>query len=104
MRKTKPEVITFKADPSLLDAMKGIPNRSEFIRAAVLAALGSVCPVCGGTGILTPQQQTHWKRFASEHVLRECEDCHEMHLVCTRTSGRRRPAARSPSAKACNDA
>ena len=79
---TKPEIITFKADSSLLDAMRGISNRSEFIRNAVLAALESVCPLCKGTGILTPNQRTHWNSFASDHGLRECADCHELHLVC----------------------
>ena len=79
----KPEIITFKADGSLLDAMRGIPNRSEFIREAVLAALDHVCPVCRGTGILTPKQQEHWRGFMTDHVLQECEQCHEVHLACS---------------------
>ena len=82
MRKNKSEIITFKADESLLEAMQGIPNRSEFIRAAVLAALDSSCPLCKGTGILTPNQKEHWNRFAVDHSLMECEECHEIHLVC----------------------
>ncbi len=80
----KPEIVTFKAPADLLEAMKAIPNRSEFIRAAVLAALGNLCPVCGGTGILTPKQQAHWGRFAESHSVEECQDCHETHLVCER--------------------
>jgi len=75
-------VITFKADATLMAAMKRIPNRSEFIRAAILAALDSHCPLCGGTGVLTPRQKTHWEIFAKHHLLRECQDCHEVHLVC----------------------
>ena len=35
----KAEVVTFKADGSLLKAIEGIPNRSQFIRSAILAAL-----------------------------------------------------------------
>lgn len=76
------EVITFKVDGQLLEAMKGIPNRSDFIRNAVLAALDSVCPVCKGTGVLTPNQRRHWGTFSKEHSLAECGDCHEVHLVC----------------------
>ena len=83
MAKRKQEIITFKADGSLLEAMKGIPNRSEFIRTAVLTALESACPVCGGTGILTPDQRKHWKAFAANHSLRQCDECSEFHLVCT---------------------
>lgn len=76
------EIITFKADRSLLDAMAGVPNRSEFIRNAVLAALENICPLCKGRGILTANQRNHWNSFAADHGLAECDDCHEMHLVC----------------------
>jgi hypothetical protein len=82
MKKNKNEIVTFKADHALLEAMKGIPNRSEFIRSAVMHALESVCPLCQGTGILTPAQKDHWKAFASDHRVEECDDCHEMHIVC----------------------
>ena len=84
MRKKKREIITFKVNESLLEAMKGIPNRSEFIRTAILNALDSVCPVCKGTGILTPEQKNHWDSFAVDHSIQVCEECHELHLVCTR--------------------
>ena len=62
--------------------MQGIQNRSEFIRAAILAALDSVCPLCKGSGILTPDQRRHWESFAKTHSLEECGDCHAVHLVC----------------------
>ncbi len=80
----KPEIITFKADTSLLKAMEGIGNRSEFIRTAVLAALDHICPLCKGSGILTPNQRRHWDTFVDHHALAECGDCHELHLVCAR--------------------
>jgi hypothetical protein len=84
MARAKDETVTFKADASLLEAMKGVPNRSEFIREAILAALDSACPLCGGTGILTPKQREHWRDFARTHSLQECLDCHEMFLTCSR--------------------
>lgn len=83
MKKNKQEIITFKADTSLLEAMKGIPNRSEFIRNAILASLDSVCPLCKGTGILTPHQKSHMDSFLIDHSLEECEECNELHFVCT---------------------
>jgi hypothetical protein len=86
--KVKAEVVTFKVDESLVEAMKGVPNRSEFIRAAVLAALDSTCPVCKGTGILTPNQRKHWSAFAADHLVQECDECHEFRLVCVKTKGR----------------
>ena len=87
MKRPKQEIITFKADHSLLEAMKGIGNRSAFIRAACLAALDSVCPLCKGTGILTPNQKRHWDDLSEDHYIAECEDCHEIHLVCRKDNG-----------------
>jgi hypothetical protein len=78
----KQEIVTFKVDEPLLDAMNGVPNRSEFIRAAILAALDNVCPLCKGNGLLSPDQRRHWNEFAEHHALAECSDCHAMHLVC----------------------
>ncbi len=86
MKKQKQEIITFKVPESLRDAMKGIPNRSEFIRHAVLAALDSICPLCRGAGVLLPHQKIHWEQFARNHKLEECEACHAVHLVCSRDS------------------
>ena len=78
----KEEIITFKVDDDLAHAMAGIPNRSEFIRSAILAALDSTCPLCSGTGILTPRQKKHWKSFSENHSIEECETCHAYHIVC----------------------
>ena len=83
MDKTKHEIITFKADASLLKAMKGIPNRSEFIRNAILSSLDSACPLCKGTGILTPHQKIHMDSFLTDHFLEECHECNELHLICS---------------------
>jgi hypothetical protein len=91
MAQGKESIITFKADKSLVDALRGLPNRSAFIRSAVLAALESTCPLCQGTGILTPDQQTHWQDFSESHVVQECTECHEWHLVCVHDSGPSEP-------------
>lgn len=83
MKRNQEQVLTFKADESLLEAMKGVRNRSEFIRSAIQAALESTCPLCMGTGILSPNQKKHWDAFAEDHSIEECDDCSETHLVCT---------------------
>jgi hypothetical protein len=80
----KSEIVTFKIDESLAEALRGVPNRSRFIRSAILAALQNDCPLCRGTGRLTPNQRRHWDEFAGSHVVERCDDCHELHLVCTR--------------------
>jgi hypothetical protein len=82
MPRAKTEVVSFKADATLLDAMRGVTNRSEFIRSAILAALDSTCPLCSGAGTLTPNQMRHWNDLATDHSVEECEDCREVRLVC----------------------
>jgi len=83
MPRRKQEVITLKVNEALLEAMKGVPNRSRFIRDAILAALDNVCPLCMGTGILSPKQREHWDDFRAGHAVAECPKCHEMHLTCS---------------------
>ncbi|MEI8183035.1 MAG: ribbon-helix-helix domain-containing protein [Desulfomonile sp.] len=83
MSNQRQEVITFKVSGSLKEAMSGIPNRSEFIRAAILSALDNTCPLCRGTGILLPNQKTHWEDFAKAHRVDRCEQCDAYHLICS---------------------
>ena len=83
---TAPHIITFKAEESLINAMQGIPNRSAFIRSAILAALDSACPLCRGTGVLSPNQRQHWQDFAEKHPVITCDDCNERRLVCAADS------------------
>ena len=80
--KNKEEIITFKADKSLVNAMRGISNRSEFIRSAILGALEGTCPLCRGAGFLTASQLKHWNSFSENHFVTKCESCNELHLVC----------------------
>ncbi len=94
----KESIVTFKADRSLLEALRGVPNRSDFIRSAILAALENACPLCLGTGILTPNQRRHWEAFAADHAVRECSKCHEFHLVCSE-----RPHRHVHSGRAANE-
>jgi hypothetical protein len=82
--RNKTNVVSFKADAALIKELDKISNRSEFIRGAVLAALDSACPLCGGTGLLSPSQKRHWDDFNREHSLEKCEDCQEMYLICRR--------------------
>jgi hypothetical protein len=75
-------VITFKVDPALDEALRQVENRSEFIRAAVVAALSGACPLCHGTGLLTAGQRKHWEDFILTHDVRQCGDCHGTYIEC----------------------
>lgn len=86
MAKKKQEIVTFKVDKALSEVIKKIPNRSEFIREAVLAALDNTCPLCLSTGVLTPEKKKHWKKFLLDHSLEECTSCHEVQIVCANKS------------------
>jgi hypothetical protein len=78
----KQEIVTFKVDQSLWEALRDVPNRSEFIRRAIQTAMDGVCPLCQGTGALSPQQMEHWRRFSEHHHVEKCDDCQAIHLVC----------------------
>jgi len=78
----KTEIITFKVDEELAELIQRLPNKSEFIRQAVMAAMNNTCPLCQGTGRLTPAQKTHWNEFTQHHEIEECGDCHAFHIHC----------------------
>ncbi|HNW91383.1 MAG TPA: CopG family transcriptional regulator [bacterium] len=89
----KDTVLTFKTDPALATALRALPNRSDFIRAAVLAALDNACPLCGGSGLLSPKQKEHWEQLRASHRITKCGDCDELVMVCDRHD-RRHPRGR----------
>jgi len=78
----KNSVITFKADDTMLEELEKIPNKSEFIRDAILAALDENCPFCGGTGKLNPHQKMHWTNFLKKHQLIHCGECNGIEVCC----------------------
>lgn len=83
----KSAVITFKAEGKMLDALNDIPNRSEFIRAAVLNALSETCPLCGGAGFLNAKQRQHWEEFSRQHTIRHCRKCDALTFECREHTG-----------------
>ena len=88
----KSDLITFKVDASLAELIERLPNRSEFIRKAVLAALTNTCPLCQGSGVLTPEQRQHWGRFTRNHSVERCGECDAVHLRCGAGGVRSAPA------------
>ena len=93
MSTEKDEVITFKASASLAEAIRRMPNRSEFIRAAILSAMDHACPLCQGTGIMTPEQKRHWESFSRDHRVAHCGDCDAIYLECDTSRRLARPRA-----------
>jgi hypothetical protein len=52
-RKPRPtkHIVAFKVEPELAALLDAMPNKSEFIRAAVQSRLATACPLCRGSGI-----------------------------------------------------
>lgn len=79
MSQPKQETITFKVDSDLANTLAHLPNRSEFIRKAILNAIENTCPLCQGTGHLSEHQKAHWEHMAHQHHLEHCETCDAIH-------------------------
>lgn len=86
MKKNKSEIITFKVDEELSEALKDVDNRSEFIRVAVADALGASCPLCQGVGVLSPSQKKQWDNFVADNGIGRCEECHELRPICSHSA------------------
>jgi len=80
----KEKVITFKVDKKLSLALQNIPNRSEFIRTAITNTLEHICPLCRGRGMLSQEQEKHWKTFSRTHKIEKCNTCDSFYLVCNK--------------------
>ena len=78
----KTDLISFKVEHSLAELIDRLPNKSEFIRKALLGALESTCPLCQGSGVLNPEQAEHWKRFTEHHRVERCGECKAVYLRC----------------------
>lgn len=52
-RKPRPakHIVAFKVEPELAAVLDAMPNKSEFIRAAVQSRLSTACPLCRGSGV-----------------------------------------------------
>ena len=82
MKILKDKIITIKIDKELSDALKGVKNKSEFVRGAILKSIESKCPLCLGKGIMTAEQAKHWKKFIKDHKVKFCPDCGENYIEC----------------------
>jgi hypothetical protein len=71
----KSQIVAFKVEPELADFLDKLPNKSEFIRKAILAQFAMNCPLCTGTGVVEKGIHDHFEPVISEHNARPCEKC-----------------------------
>lgn len=71
----KSKIVAFKVEEELADFLDNLPNKSDFIRKAVLAQFGMTCPLCAGSGVVPRGIHDHYKAVITEHNKRPCEKC-----------------------------
>ena len=52
MARQKQTVVSFRVDGHLAEILENLPDKSAFIRDAVLRRVHGVCPSCQGRGVL----------------------------------------------------
>src|SRR5437016_12035010 len=75
-RKTgKTEVVAFKVEAELAEFLNKLPNKSAFIRKAIVAQLGMACPLCNGTGVVPKGIHDHYAPLLNKYNRRKCDGC-----------------------------
>lgn len=73
--KEKKHIVAFKVEDELADFLDKLPNKSEFIRKAILAQFGMTCPMCTGTGVVDKGIHDHFEPVIDANLHRPCEKC-----------------------------
>src|SRR4029079_3030338 len=71
----KSKIVAFKVEEELADFLDNLPNKSDFIRKAILAQFGMTCPLCGVSGVGRRGVHDHYKPVIAAENKRPCEKC-----------------------------
>ena len=71
----KSQIVAFKVEQDLAEFLDKLPNKSEFIRKAILAQFGMTCPLCTGSGVVPRGIHDHYRPIIAEHNTKACEKC-----------------------------
>lgn len=71
----KAAVVAFKVEEELAEILNQLPNKSAFIRKAIVAQLNMACPLCHGSGALPKGLHDHYARELSKLSTKSCEAC-----------------------------
>jgi hypothetical protein len=75
---SKSKIVAFKVEEELADFLDNLPNKSDFIRKAVLAQFGMTCPLCTGSGVVPRGVHDHFKPAITDNAERACDKCKSM--------------------------
>lgn len=68
-------IVAFKLDSELASILDAMPNKSEFIRAAVESRLMGTCPLCHGSGVAPRGIGDELARVVEKHPPVACGSC-----------------------------
>ena len=71
----KKNIVAFKVEEDLAEFLNKLPNKSAFIRKAIVAQLGMACPLCTGTGVVPRGIHDHYAPMLSRYNVRRCDGC-----------------------------
>ena len=91
----KSEVVAFKVEAELARILNELPNKSAFIRKAIVAQLNMACPLCHGSGVLPKGLRDHYAAQLPKLSLRSCESCGDKVSVHAPDPGELAPADRA---------
>lgn len=80
-KEKKDEIVAFKVDNELARFLEKLPNKSAFIRKAIIAQLGMACPLCNGSGTVARGLHTHFAPILDKNYTRKCDGCGEKHAI-----------------------
>lgn len=72
---TKDKIVAFKVEEELAEFLAKLPNKSEFIRRAILAQFNMACPLCTGSGVVPRGLHDHYSTLLDAQSSRPCTEC-----------------------------
>ena len=74
-KQQKSQIVAFKVEEELAEFLDKLPNKSEFIRKAILAQFKMTCPLCVGSGVVARGLHDHYKPVIAANNTRPCDKC-----------------------------
>lgn len=71
----KTAVVAFKVEEELAKLLNDLPNKSAFIRKAIVSQLGMACPLCSGNGVVPRGVHDHYEPLLRQMNLHACAGC-----------------------------
>ena len=77
----KSRTVAVKVEDELADFLDRLPNKSDFIRRAILAQFGTACPLCAGSGQVPAAIGEHYGPVLRQHRERACLKCGTVEVI-----------------------